>query len=90
MGIVTLKAVGIYQDIGRRLIPAFGNSDSDMAMIEGRRLALVVHHTDSKRKYAYDRKSHVGKIDKAPDQADALGWIIAVRKKGWKAISPPL
>jgi hypothetical protein len=46
------KPVGIYQHIGRRPILAFGNSDSDMQMIEytmageGRRLGLFVHHTD--------------------------------------------
>jgi phosphoglycolate phosphatase-like HAD superfamily hydrolase len=73
------KPVGIYQHIGRRPILAFGNSDSDMQMIQyttagkGRRLGLFVHRTDAKREYAYDRKSHVGKLDKALDQADDNG-----------------
>ncbi len=86
------KPVGIYQHIGRRPILAFGNSDSDMQMIEyamagkGRRLGLFVHHTDGKREYAYDRKSHVGTLDKALDQADARGWIIVDMKKDWKRI----
>jgi len=88
------KPVGIYQHIGRRPILAFGNSDSDMQMIEytlageGRRLGLFVHHTDAKREYAYDRKSHVGTLDKALDQADAKGWIIVDMKKDWKQIFP--
>ena len=62
------KPVGIYEHIGRRPILAFGNSDSDMQMIEytmageGRRLGLFVHHTDAEREYAYDRKSHVGTL----------------------------
>ena len=86
------KPVGIYQHIGRRPILAFGNSDSDMQMIEytmageGRRLGLLVHHTDADREYAYDRKSHVGTLDKALDQADANSWIIADMKKDWKSV----
>ena len=86
------KPVGIYQHIGRRPILAFGNSDSDMQMIEytlageGRRLGLFVHHTDAEREYAYDRKSHVGTLDKALDQADVNGWIIVDMKKDWKEI----
>jgi phosphoserine phosphatase len=88
------KPVGIYQHIGRRPILAFGNSDSDMQMIEytkageGRRLGLFVHHTDADREYAYDRKSHVGTLDKALDQAAANDWIIVDMKKDWKQIFP--
>jgi phosphoglycolate phosphatase-like HAD superfamily hydrolase len=86
------KPVGIYQHIGRRPILAFGNSDSDMQMIEytmageGRRLGLFVHHTDADREYAYDRKSHVGTLDKALDRADANGWIIVDMKNDWKRV----
>ena len=77
-----------------RPILAFGNADSDMQMIEytmageGRRLGLFVHHTDADREYAYDRKSHVGTLDKALDRADANGWIIVDMKKDWKGIFP--
>jgi hypothetical protein len=86
------KPVGIYEHIGIRPILAFGNADADMQMIEyttageGRRLGLFVHHTDADREYAYDRKSHVGTLDKALDQADANGWIIVDMKKDWKRI----
>jgi phosphoglycolate phosphatase-like HAD superfamily hydrolase len=86
------KPVGIYQHIGRRPLLAFGNSDSDMQMIEytlageGRRLGLFVHHTDAEREYAYDRKSHVGTLDKALDQADAMGWIIVDMQNDWKTV----
>jgi phosphoserine phosphatase len=88
------KPVGIYQHIGQRPIFAFGNSDSDMQMIEytmagdGLRLGLFVHHTDGDREFAYDRKSHVGTLDKALDQADAKGWIIVDMKKDWGAVFP--
>jgi phosphoglycolate phosphatase-like HAD superfamily hydrolase len=88
------KPVGIYQHIGRRPILAFGNSDSDMQMIEytmageGMRLGLFVHHTDADREFAYDRKSHVGTLDKALDQADANGWIIVDMKNDWSQVFP--
>jgi phosphoglycolate phosphatase-like HAD superfamily hydrolase len=88
------KPVGIYQHIGRRPILAFGNSDSDMQMIEytmageGRRMGLFVHHTDAKREYAYDRKSHVGTLNKALDQAAVNGWVIVDMKKDWATIFP--
>jgi phosphoglycolate phosphatase-like HAD superfamily hydrolase len=89
------KPIGIYQHIGRRPILAFGNSDSDMQMIqytmagEGRRLGLFVHHTDSVREYAYDRKSHVGTLDKVLDQADEKGWIIVSMKDDWNTVFAP-
>jgi phosphoglycolate phosphatase-like HAD superfamily hydrolase len=88
------KPVGIYQHIGRRPILAFGNADADMQMIEytmageGRRLGLFLHHTDADREYAYDRKSHVGTLDKALDQAGASGWIVVDMKNDWKAVFP--
>jgi phosphoserine phosphatase len=88
------KPVGIYEHIGRRPILAFGNSDSDMQMIEytmageGRRLGLFVHHTDADREYAYDRKSHVGTLDKVLDIAADQGWIIVDMKKDWGAVFP--
>jgi hypothetical protein len=88
------KPVGIYEHIGQRPILAFGNSDSDIQMIQytqggaGRSLGLFVHHTDAEREYAYDRKSHVGKLDIALDKAAANHWIIVDMKKDWKVIFP--
>jgi phosphoserine phosphatase len=88
------KPVAIYEQIGRRPILAFGNSDGDFEMVEyttageGRRLGLFVHHTDGEREFAYDRKSHVGKLDKALDQASARGWIIVDMKQDWKTVFP--
>ncbi len=89
------KPVGIYEHIGRRPILAFGNSDSDLQMIEytmageGRRLGLFLHHTDAEREFAYDRESHVGTLDKVLDQAAAKGWIVVDMKKEWKTVFPP-
>ena len=86
------KPVGIYRAIGRRPIAAFGNSDGDQQMLEytaagpGKRLMLLVHHTDEKREFAYDRKSHIGKLDRALDEARAKNWVVVDMKNDWKQV----
>jgi phosphoglycolate phosphatase-like HAD superfamily hydrolase len=86
------KPVGINQHIGRRPIAAFGNSDGDLQMLQwaaagsGARLALLVHHTDDKREWAYDRTSHIGKFDKALDEATTKGWTVVDMKNDWKKV----
>jgi len=89
------KPVGIGRFIGRRPILAFGNSDGDYEMLQytttgtGPRLGLIVHHTDAEREYAYDRDTHVGKLDKALTEAPKAGWVVVDMKKEWKTIFPP-
>ena len=89
------KPVGINQFIGRRPIAAFGNSDGDLQMLQwatagpGPHLALIVHHTDAVREYAYDRQSHFGRLDKALDEAAIKGWVVVDMKNDWKTIFPP-
>jgi hypothetical protein len=88
------KPVGIQKFIGRRPIAAFGNSDGDLQMLQwtaagaGPRFMLLVHHTDAGREWAYDRKSHVGRLDKALDEAAVRGWTVVDMKKDWKVIYP--
>jgi hypothetical protein len=88
------KPVGIQRFIGRRPILAFGNSDGDLEMLEwataapGRRFAGIVHHTDAVREWAYDRDSHIGKLDRAWDRAVAVGWTVVDMKTDWKTIYP--
>jgi hypothetical protein len=89
----TGKPVGINEHIGRRPIAAFGNSDGDLQMLQwatmrgsGAHLGLIVHHTDAEREYAYDRKSHVGKLDLALDAAAVNKWTMADMKKDWKRV----
>ena len=43
----------------------------------------------TKALHAYDRKSHVGTLDRALDQAQANDWIIVSMKDDWKTIFPP-
>jgi len=88
------KPVGIQKFIGRRPIAAFGNSDGDLQMLQwttagkGKRFALIVHHTDSEREYAYDKESHVGRLDKALTEAANKGWTVVDMKQDWKVIYP--
>ncbi len=88
------KPVGIQKFIGRRPIAAFGNSDGDLQMLQwttagdGPRFALIVHHTDGAREWAYDRKSSIGHLDKALDAASQGGWTVVDMKKDWKVIYP--
>jgi len=86
------KPVGINEYIGRRPIAAFGNSDGDLEMLQwttmagGRRLGLIVHHTDAEPEYAYDRDTSFGRLDKALDAAALNKWTVVDMKNDWKRI----
>jgi hypothetical protein len=88
------KPVGINQHIGRRPIFAAGNSDGDFEMLEwttggaGRRFGLLLHHDDGDRESAYDRYSHVGKLDRGLDEAADRGWTVVSMKQDWKVVFP--
>ena len=89
------KPVGIQQHIGRRPIFAAGNSDGDFQMLEwttsgpGPRFAMIIHHDDAEREFAYDRESHFGKLAKGLDEGPKRGWSIVSMKDDWKTIFPP-
>jgi haloacid dehalogenase-like hydrolase len=86
------KPVNIQKFIGRRPVLAFGNSDGDLQMLqwtaagEGARFMGLVRHTDAAREWAYDRQSHVGRLDKALDEATRRGWTVVDMKTDWKHI----
>jgi len=88
------KPSGINRFIGRRPILAFGNSDGDQQMLEwiaggaGARFLGLVHHTDADREFAYDRQSHVGRLDKALDEAVRRGWTVVDMRQDWKTVFP--
>ena len=88
------KPIGIYRHIGRRPILAFGNSDGDLQMLQytasgpGPRLALLLHHDDAAREFAYDRASKIGTLDKAWNEAVARGWIVVSMKNDWQTVFP--
>ncbi|MCA2407121.1 haloacid dehalogenase-like hydrolase (plasmid) [Rhizobium leguminosarum bv. viciae 248] len=87
------KPVGINQQIGRRPIAAFGNSDGDLQMLQWTtmagapaRLGVLIHHTDAEREYAYDRDTEFGRLDKALDAAAIAGWTVVDMKADWKQV----
>jgi phosphoglycolate phosphatase-like HAD superfamily hydrolase len=88
------KPVGIQRHIGRRPIFAAGNSDGDFQMLEwttsgpGPRFGLLIHHTDAAREWAYDRDSHIGKLDKGLNEGPKRGWSILNMKNDWNIIYP--
>lgn len=90
------KPVGINQHIGRRPIFASGNSDGDFQMLEyttagrGARFGLILHHTDAEREWAYDRDSHIGRLDRGLDEADERGWVVIDMAHDWNTVFPPL
>lgn len=86
------KPIAIEGRIGRRPIIAVGNSDGDFEMLEwttagdGPRLGVLVHHTDAEREFAYDRESHVGKLDRGLDEAEARGWLLVDMARDWDRV----
>ncbi|NLS08281.1 haloacid dehalogenase-like hydrolase [Rhizobium sp. P32RR-XVIII] len=89
------KPVGINQEIGRRPIAAFGNSDGDLEMLQWTtmggapaRIGVLIHHTDADREYAYDRDTEFGRLDKALDAAAITGWTVVDMKSDWKEVFP--
>jgi phosphoglycolate phosphatase-like HAD superfamily hydrolase len=88
------KPVGIHRYIGRRPILAVGNSDGDFEMLEwtsagkGPSLAMIVHHDDAEREWAYDRESHIGRLVRGLDEGPQRGWKIISMKNDWNLIYP--
>lgn len=88
------KPVGIQMRIGRKPILASGNSDGDLQMLQytciphGPSFCLYLHHTDADREWAYDRDSHIGRLDKGLDEAAARGWTVVDMKTDWAQVFP--
>lgn len=86
------KPVGISRFLGRRPQAAFGNSDGDYEMLQyvtsspGRRLGMIVHHDDAEREFAYDRQSHVGRLDRGLNDAAQRGWHLISMRQDWSRV----
>jgi len=89
-----IKPLSIERLIGRPPIAAFGNSDGDRQMLEwttslpGSRLGMLIRHDDAEREVAYDRRSPVGKLDLALDQAQERGWTVVSMRNDWARVFP--
>ncbi|KAI8469631.1 MAG: NapD-like protein [Monoraphidium minutum] len=98
------KPAAINLHIGRRPVLAAGNSDGDYEMIEwttaappagaasapagGRRLGLLVHHTDAKREFAYDKDTAAGRLVRGLADAGGKGWVLADMARDWRVVFP--
>jgi hypothetical protein len=86
------KPQNIGLHIGRRPILAFGNSDGDLAMLRytkagpGARLALLVHHDDAEREFAYDRDFRLSPLAEALDKSAEYGITLVSMKRDWKIV----
>jgi hypothetical protein len=86
------KAEGIHTFIGRRPMFAFGNSDGDLETLHwtpagaAARFMGIGHHSDAEREWAYDRTSHIGRLDKALEEGVAKGWSIVDMKRDWRRV----
>ena len=82
-----VKPVNIELHIGRKPIFAAGNSDGDYEMMEytlsgnNPAMAILVHHDDKKREYAYMHGT-----EKAIKDADKKGWHVISMKNDFKEI----
>jgi phosphoglycolate phosphatase-like HAD superfamily hydrolase len=88
------KPAAIQKFIGQRPIAAFGNSDGDQQMLQwtaagsGRRLTVLVDHTDRDREFDY-RVSPMGTLKLALEEANERGWTVVSMKDDWKEIFAP-
>ncbi|MDA9717876.1 haloacid dehalogenase-like hydrolase [Planctomycetaceae bacterium] len=88
------KSVRIYQQLGRRPIACFGNSDGDQSMLEYTTidnpytsLGVIVHHTDGVRECEYDKKPPLsGKLITALEEAPKRGWVVVDMKNDWNTV----
>ena len=89
-----VKPQNIQLHIGRRPILAFGNSDGDLAMLryvksgDSPRLALLLHHDDAGREFAYDRDFKLSPLAEALDRAAEYGVTVASMMRDWKTVFP--
>jgi phosphoserine phosphatase len=87
-----VKPHNIGLHIGRRPIFAFGNSDGDLAMLRyartgpGARLALLLHHDDAEREFAYDREFRLSPLAEALDKAGDYGLTVVSMRRDWKVV----
>ena len=83
------KPVNIQLHIGKRPILAFGNSNGDIEMLElatgggGASLALLLHHDDAEREFAYDTGT-----ERALTTAAQRGWTVVSMRDDFATLFP--
>lgn len=77
----TDRPQSINKVIIRPPVFAFGNSDSDLQMLQrttassGKRCPNLAHHTDAKRECVDNEHSKVGKLDQTLDEVGRQDWV---------------
>ena len=83
------KPTNIQLHIGKRPVLAFGNSNGDIEMLElatggsGASLALLLHHDDADREFAYDTGAEQALSDAAQN-----GWTVVSMKDDFATVFP--
>ncbi len=86
------KVVSLQQIPGKKPVVVFGNSDDDYYMMKwtaqrsGSTLVGIIHHTDKKREWAYDKDSRIGRLNKVLKVAAKNNWFVVDMKNDWKKI----
>ena len=75
------KPVHIWARTGRKPLLAGGNADGDVAMLESARFALLIHHDDPAREFAYDEGA-----ERALAAAAARGWPVVSMKEDFEVV----
>ena len=77
-------------DIGRSSLSANGDSrcPTSDAFADGPRRGLLVHHYDAEREWAYDRASHIGRLERGLDEAEGRGWVVVSMRNDWLKVWP--
>ncbi len=75
------KPIHIWARTGRKPLLAGGNADGDVPMLETARFALLVHHDDAEREFAYD-----GGAEKALAAAKEHGWTVVSMKEDFATV----
>jgi phosphoserine phosphatase len=75
------KPVHIWARTGRRALFAGGNADGDVEMLASARFALLVHHDDPDREFAYDAGA-----ERALAVAADRGWTVASMKNDFSSV----
>ncbi len=86
------KVVNINLHIGRRPIFVSGNSDGDLRMMQyalsgdGPSMAMLIHHDDAQREFAYDRDFKLSPLNEALDVANEWGIHVVSMKNDWNKV----
>jgi len=75
------KLIHIWARTGRKPLLAGGNADGDVPMLQAARFALLVHHDDDAREFAYDEGA-----GQALAAAAAHGWTVVSMKGDFRSV----